>query len=310
MDSAGGRCVLEFSGSDTATPSPGEAVEIELDVGEGLNGVFSGQVDEVSQSAASMRVIATDDLTKLARLDVEVCYEEVSVDFIVRDLLDRAGAKPGTIEQGPTFPAFALHRGPRAYRYLQHLAELCGVELYSDGAGAVHFSAPRTGPPDHRFRYGKDVRAFSLTAAPSVYDGVVEWGEGAASRHGPERSHWLAKDLSSTNGTAAISPIGAVIPGKKGEHSLVASDGAIRSLEDAQALAEARAKAIASRPIRGYLEVLGAPAVQIGYLVAIEGLPSAQFGHLTVSRLSQSLRVRRLRHTLRQETGYITRFEF
>jgi len=305
MGGAGGRCVVELAGPSLSPPAPGDSVQVSFGSGASATTVFTGEVQEVTRTATALRVAAVDALARLARFDVEAAYEAKTAGDIVKDVLSRAGVDPGTVHDGPTFPAYVLHKGPRALRHLRRLAELCGADLYADAEGKVCFATPDEQGAEHTFRYGEHILQLSLEDAPPAFDSAVVWGEGAASAQGAGKEHWLVSDLSSVSGKAAIGQGGAVAAGQEGERPLHVVDGAIRSGEAAQEIARARAAAVASRAVRGFLRVLGEPAVAPGDLVTIEDLPAEQ-----PAPSRPPLRVRRVRHTLDAPGGFVTRMEF
>jgi len=307
MDGAGGRCMLEFVPSDAALPAPGDVTTVSLDGGDGSVTVFTGLVLE-SRAAPDVGIVTGGDtLAKLARLDVSGAYEQMSAGAIVRDLVDKVGGAPGTIEEGPRFPSYVLHRGPRALRHIQHLAEQSGFDLFTDGQGQVHFAKPRTGSADHRFVYRTQVLRAELRKPLPAIDGFEVWGEGAASSQGEAKAHWLVDDLSSIQGMAALDATGAVRAGTTGKASREVKDGAVRSGDDASTQAKARTAALAARPLHGFIEVLGAPSVKPGDLVEVGDIPE---GHPVEALLSgEVLRVRSVRHTLNARTGFTTRME-
>lgn len=307
MDGAGGRCTLELVTGDSAPPAPGDATTVSMDAGDGSVTVFTGVVLETRASAETALVVSTDALTQLARLDVSGAYESTSAGAIVSELVQQAGATAGTIEDGPTFPSYVLHRGPRALRHIQRLAEQCGFDVYTDGEGQVHFAAPKQGGPDHTFAYRKQVLRTELRQASPALSGVEVWGEGAASTQGSEKGHWLVADLASVSGKAALGDSGAVQAGSAGSQPREVRDGALRTGDDAAAQAKARMAALAARPVRGFIEVLGAPAVQPGDTVKLDDIPK---GHPVEALASgKVLRVRAVRHTLSARAGFVTRME-
>ncbi|HSP77089.1 MAG TPA: hypothetical protein VLQ93_01070, partial [Myxococcaceae bacterium] len=109
--------------------------------------------------------------------------------------------------------------------------------------------------------------------------------------------------LESVSGKAALGASGAVTPGQEGERPLQVVEGAVRSGEAARALAEARMAAVASRAVRGFLEVLGTPGVTPGDSVLLEDLPGE-------GTPLPALRVRHVRHRLDSHHGFITRVDF
>lgn len=302
MGGAGSRCAIELAATAADPPAAGDPVTVTLDGGQGAAQVFSGIVQEVQAGPTSLRVGAVDGLARLARLHVESAYEQVSAGFIVKELLGKAGLSPGDIDEGPTFPSYAVHRGPRALMHLHRLAELCGAEVFADGDGKIHFRAPQEGAPEHTFRYREHVLDLDLSAVPPAYEGVVLFGEGSASAQGADKAHVLPTDLASVKGEA----------GDAGKAILI-TDGAVRTGDDAAKLAQARLALLKSRPVRGSLTVLPAPQVKLGALLAITNLPQ---DHQAAPALAggKALRARTVRHTLSlrpgPQRGFTTRIGF
>jgi len=302
MDIAGGAAVIELGGTRTDTPAPGDPVKISLDGGDGAAVVFTGEVSAVAHTAAGLRVTASDGLARLARLTVAKAYDAQTCGAIVEDVLGLAGLARGEVDEGPTFPSFALHPGARALAQLRRLAEACGVDLFADGEGKVSFAGPRRGSASHRFAYGKRILELCLESSPPAFDGAAVFGEGTGA---PDAPHWLTTDLSGATGKAAIGHGGAVLRGREGARTLPVVDGAVRSTSVAEGLAVARMRAAAARAVRGFARVLGAPAVRPAERVALENLPTA-LGDLG----KDPLRVRRVRHRVSPERGFVTRMEF
>lgn len=308
MEGTGGHCTVELADAEYTPPEPGDPLKANLDAGDGEHQVFAGEVESVEATATSQRITASDGLVKLARLDVEAAYEDVTVDFIVKELLQQAGVEPGTLEKGPKLPSFILFRGPRALRYIQGLAALCGVDLFTDGEGKAHFAGPSTAGDLHSFQYGENVRELSIKEIQPVYDGVEFWGEGAASSQGADKYYWLPTELSGVNAKASLAGDGSVSSGTSGKCPIQLCSGALRSGEAVSDLAEARMKAVASRRIQGHIKVFGSPSVKPGDLVKIEGLP-AHHSAAEIFKDAQGLRIRRVRHVLDMQAGFITRMD-
>jgi hypothetical protein len=307
MDGTGGRCVMEFGGAGFTPVEAGAPVSITLDAGQGMLGVFTGTAYATETTAVSQVVRASDSLAKLARIQVEGAYADVSADFVVKDLLSQAGADAGTVARGPQLPAYVVHRNQRALRHLETLAALCGADLFTDGDGKVNLAEPKTGGSDHSFKFGETVLALELCRAPPGFDGVEVWGEGAASSKGSDKAHWLSTDLSGVSGKASVDTRGAA-SSAAGTRPLRVTDGAIRSGGVAQDTATAWARKLAARWLEGSIEVFGAPEVQPGDLIEITGLPA---DHGAAELLEgHTLRVRSVRHTLDRDRGLRTRLEF
>lgn len=307
MDGAGGHCSLTLA--TPASAAVGDALTVKLDGGSGAKTVFTGEASAVTNSTTLVRVTGSDGLSKLARVEFDGTWEKTSAGVIAKALLGAASVSPGTIANGPKFNSYVLHTGPRALRHLQTLAEACGFDVYTDGDGKAHFAPPKTGAADHTFHFGKDLLEFSVDRAITPNNGIVVWGEGAASKRGEDKAHWLVKDLGAVSGKASFDEAtGAVKPGSPGARPLTIQDGAVRTGGDAAEQAKARATWLASRLLRGSATVLGAPAVKPGDLVGIADLPQ---DHAAFKLLSgKTLRVRTVRHALDLAEGFVTRMVF
>ncbi|MCA9696846.1 MAG: hypothetical protein KC431_04910 [Myxococcales bacterium] len=311
---AGGRCEIKLGDPSWGDPALGDAVEVELDAGDGSSVIFTGEVDRVDRRAGlagGQWIRCADALAKLARVEVQGVYEEVSAGFIVKDLLDQAGtsANAGDIEEGPTLPSYVVHRGPRALRHVERIATMIGGELSGDGAGKIHLRRPQSGAAEHRLVWSEDLLAVELRRSEAPVDSFVVWGEGAAAAQGPERGHWLVTDLSGVKGEAGVAPgapgqSGTVTPGSSGERLRTVIDGAVRSAETAGDLASARASLVALRPLRGHALALGNPAIQPGSWIELADLPGGGPGSAPV------LRALRVIHSFDIERGLLTRVEF
>ena len=303
----GGRCMVELGDAGFAPAEAGAPVSVSLDAGEGAVDVFTGTAYAFETSAVAQIVRAADGLAKLARMQVEGAYADVSADVVVKDLLNKAGAAIGRVTSGPRLASYVVHRDPRALHHLEALAALCGADLSTDGDGKVNLALPKTGEPDHSFGFGETVLALELRHATAAFDGVEVWGEGAASSKGSDKAHWLSTDLSGVSGKASIGHTG-VPQSSAGTRVLRFTDGAIRSGGVAEDVAAAWAKALASRWLEGAIEVFGAPEVEPGDLIAIGGL--AREHGATKLLEGRTLRVSAVRHTLDRDHGLRTRLEF
>ncbi len=309
MDGAGGRCNVELAGAEFDAVAVGDAVEVALDSGDGAVTVFSGLVGSVEFTATTQRVEAQTRLAGLARAEVEQAYENVSLDFIVKDLLQQGGAAVGAVCKGPDVPSYAVHRQPRLLGQVWRLALACGADVYTSGDGKVRVATPDQAGAEHRLRFGQDIREIDLQAIELPCDSIELWGEGAASAKGSDKSHWLCTDLSGVCGKAAVDAAGTVSTGRLGKRPLRLRDGALRSGGATEDSARARLAWLAARRIGGRIDVNGAPAVVPGDAVRIDRLP-ARHGLSGLLAAAPALRVRGVRHWLDRESGLVTRLMF
>lgn len=309
MDGTGGRCTAELGDPEYTPPQAGDPFTVKLAGDNGETRVFTGEVEAVETTATSQRVMGSDGLVKLARLDLAQTYENVNVDFVVQDLMQRAGVEPGNIVKGPKLPSLVLFRGPRALNHLQKLAELCGVDLFTDGSGKAHFAGPDQAGETRTFQYGENVVALKLKKNQPINDGIEVWGEGAAGSKGAEKYYWLASDLMGVQGKAALATDGSVSSGKSGKQPAQYCSGALRSGDAADAAAQGRMKSVADRLVQGHIKVFGSPAVMPGDLITVERLPDHHSAKILFEG-GKSLRARHVRHLLDMQAGFITRMDF
>lgn len=309
MSGAGGCCELRFGDPETTLPMHGDAVNVELDTGAGKHRVFTGTVDCTTVDTTGLTVTAYDGLRQLAALEVDAVYQDSNVDFVIKDLIGRANLKTGRIAKGFKLATLNLKHHPNALSHLLQLADWCGADLFTDGEGKVHFATAAEHGAEYRFQFDENVRSVDLRAVPPLYDSVEVVGEGAASSQGSDKYYWLAKDLSGVSSKAAIDGKGKVSAGKSGKKPRRLVIGAVRSGEAAAKVAEAHMQALASRWLRGSVEVFGESKIIPGDTVKLQGLPK---GHALAALLQDShkLRVRAVSHRLSRNSGLTTRLEF
>jgi hypothetical protein len=306
MDSPG-RCIIELADPLHAPVESGAAVTVSLDAGTGSHTVFTGEAYASSVTATGQIVRAADGLAKLAAVHVEASYADVTSDFVLKDLIAKSGAETGTVAPGPSLGTYVVHRQPRALYYCGLLAALAGSDLWTDGNGKVQCTAPKSGGADHRFKLGENILSLDLREQAPASDGIEVWGEGAAGSNGADAAHWLTTDLAGVTGKAAVKE-GAAQPNQAGSHPIRLNAGALRAGDAAAKVANAWAEGVAARGVRGRVEVAGAPEVEPGDLVGLDGLPQ---DHAAAKMLTggKTLRVRSVRHALDRARGLRTTLE-
>jgi hypothetical protein len=267
--------------------------------------VFTGTVYASETTAVSQVVRAADDGAKLAAIEVEHAYQDVTAGFIIKDLIGKSGARAGTVSPGPGLAFYAVHAGVSALVHVRSLAALTGGDIYTDGGGKVHVAAPKEGGANSSLTFGETILALDIQNVPPAFDGFQVWGEGAASSRGKDKAHWLATDLAGVKGEASVA---ADSSGRrdKPRHRRIRV-GAIRAGAAAGDAARAMAGMLAARRIRGTIDAYGSPNLMPGALLGIDNLPPA---HAAAALLkNKPVRVRAVRHTLSRNLGLRTRIE-
>jgi hypothetical protein len=205
-----------------------------------LQAVFTGIVACVEAGATGQTVLAHGAFALLGQSEVEGAYESVSADFIVKDLIGKAGATAGTVAKGPDL---AAGRAPRPHRPRPPAPPGHAVRRRAvcRRGRQFHCAAPKTGSADI-FKFGETITHLAVQKSPA-FDSVEVWGEGAASAKGADKAHWLSTDLSGVSAKAAVTADGTVQAGKLGARPLRLRDGALRSGEAVEAVAKAWAAA-------------------------------------------------------------------
>jgi phage protein D len=250
--------------------------------------VFTGQVEEVRRSArGTVRVTATDGAAALSRLRVNQSFEQQTAGDIVRDLAGRARVDTDAVEDGASFPFYALDDRHSAYRHIAVLARKSGYLAYFTPEGKLSFAPFTAGQAVQTFAYGEDVLSLRATEVTPVVGAVTTVGEGAAGSQGQEAWSWLVKDPSSVSGAA-----------ETGEPERLVQDASLRSAEAAQGAAEGIADATEREKLVGELLVPGSPAVVVGSAVEISDAPQ--------DALNGLFAVRRVRHRFSKRGGFVT----
>lgn len=303
----GGFARIELGPPQGEAPALGAAITVDLDDGDGVRRVFTGEVDDIGSSATVWHLRGHDGLPRLARLDREQVWTDTTADLVLKDLLAAAGLAVGEVCSGPPLRVFAALRGPRGLRIAEGLLARMGAELFVDGEGKVIVARPRSGAVDHTLTWGVDLLDIQLARCPPALPGVEIWGEGASDGLGASKGHWLPRDTSGLVGRAAIDDTGAVVAGAEGQAGRRVVDGALGTARACRDVADGQATLLAARPLRGALVSLGRAAIKPGEGIKVAGLPAQ---HALAAVLAGApVRARRVIHRFTATTGFTTRVE-
>ncbi len=298
-----GHGTLHVASQGAALPKIGDEVTIKVDATQ----IFAGHVLGFETTENEIVVHAADGLAKLAKLEVQGVYENKTAGAITKEILQKAGLQPGTVEDGPKFSQYILRRGPRAMRHIEDLAARAGFSLFADPRGKIHFAAPKTESADHTLEFAVHVLTAQLRAEAPALDSVVVWGEGAGEK-GDDKEHWLTTKLSGLTGKAAIDDKLAVKANQEGKYPRTVHDGTVRTSADAKAQAKARMTVLASRLLHGFIETLGNAKVEPGQSIKIDKIPDKHPLHALAA--DKVLHVRRVQQAFSARRGFVTRMEF
>ncbi|HWI65764.1 MAG TPA: hypothetical protein VNT75_28390, partial [Symbiobacteriaceae bacterium] len=233
--------------------------------------------------------VATDAAKLLALRPVKA-YKQTTAGSVVQDLLSGAGAAPGPVEPGVSLPFYALDGSRSAFHHIHELALASGCDAYVGADNRLVFArwTGGTGTPVP-FLYGDTIMALETDRAETTPAGAQVAGEGAAGTKGAGKWHWLVKDQS-------------LVQGKAGSGARLLVAPSLRSAEAAQSLASSVTGLAARRAVSGTLRAVGSPSATLGKAIAVAGTPGGA--------LDGIYQIRRVRHWLSAETGFITEIDF
>ncbi|WP_020394494.1 hypothetical protein [Thiolinea disciformis] len=306
MDGLGGFCQFELSGANFKPLAIGESVKVELNTGQGMHTVFTGQVTDMEISAGTQKILALDAISRLASKQLAIVYEKVKLHFIIKDLISQADLECGEICQGAEVQSYLIHPHQPLLSHLTKLAECCGADLYCKGDGKIYVTTPTQRGTEHHFEFGRQIRALQVIEQRLPFDSIELWGEGAGGTQGAEKAHWLSADISSISSKVSLDQQGNVRSGSLGKQVRRVYDGALRTQEAVEQSALARMTWLASRRIGGKISVHGTASVMPADLVVLDKIPKDHSVTPLLKENNHPLRVRCVRHELSRQTGLVT----
>ena len=288
-----------------------DPVVIDLGHDDQRQTVFTGDVIAVKATLQGIWVRALGRMQRLSNLRSASFYENQSAGAIVRDLADQADLSPGTVDDGPTLPRFAVDRRVSVYRHLRALAERLCFELYTDRSGKLMFhglgkaggldagggllgslasaaaAALGIGGSAEGYEYGKNLLAATAHRHSASVESVEVGGESPMSSQGDTTSYWLSGAERQNHGDAG-----------SGSRSILIMDPAARTQDLADRFA---AGYLATHNRRNYFidaTVLGRSTVDLGASIQISGTRD--------DLISARGYVRAIRHRFGAEPGFTT----
>jgi phage protein D len=285
--------VLDSSAARGPAAAPGDAGTIKAGYEDSSTDlIFTGKVDAARVSLDGvLRVSASTGAGLLAGLRVDQSYEQSTAGDIVNDLAKRVAVDTDSIEEGATYPFYAVDARQNAWQHIATLARQNGFRAFFSTEGKLNFKPVAAGEPVASLAYGSDVLAVELWNARPAAGKVAVTGEGAAGSNGADAWNWLLKDPSAVRAES-----GGDDPAK------LVTDPALRSADSAQTAANALAGAIGSAALSGCVWTPGVAAVTFGSAIEITGAPQ--------SALNGVCLVERVRHRFNKREGFTSRIYF
>jgi hypothetical protein len=139
METPADQCVLTLGQVGGLRPAVDDDAAIELGYADdgALVQVFSGKVVAVEPGLTRTRVVAHGSGQALLRLYVDETYENRTAGEIVRALAGDVGVTVAAADDGIRFPAYVADGRRSAFEHMRVLADLSGLDLYTNAEGEL-----------------------------------------------------------------------------------------------------------------------------------------------------------------------------
>jgi phage protein D len=271
-------------------------------------GVFTGKVVDLRLSLVGVTVRALGTMGELLNLRTASTYESQTIGAIIRDLAGQAGLTPGTVDDGPLLPRYAVDSRISAWAHARDLADRLGFELYTDRDGKVMFHAPGDGQSGggllgtataaaaasllgvgggESYAFAKQLLAARADRLPAAWQAIDVGGESPASGQGEETAHWLTTDDSAYRGHAG-----------SGDPRRLVLDPAARTKDLADQFAAGRLAIAARHAYATSVRLMGRASVDLGDAVSVTDVSD--------DLLNGSGYIRAIRHRFDALGGFVT----
>jgi hypothetical protein len=268
-----------------------DSISIELTSGDSSDTVMKADVQSIQSSFGLTEIVGTTGMQKLAATRINQVYSNQSLNQIVSDLANQAGADTGTIDNGSTYSYFVVHESRSLLAHIRELAGLEGMDVYFDSSNQLNVTAFQKTSADHTFYFGIDILDLELLHVDAPTAHVMTYGESPASNQGSDTWPWIAKDLSPFRGEAG-----------DGARLLTFGDRALRTKNAAGNFATARLGAIKDHSALGELKLMGKPKVALGDAFEVKNAKQPELNGL--------FKVTSVRHVFSKTRGFVTQVGF
>ena len=287
---------------DRSGIKPGDQVSVSIGHDDQNETVFTGTVAAVRPAITGTEILAAGMMDALLNLRFSATFENQTAGNIVNQILNQAGVTPGTIDDGPMLPAYAIDGSRSAYSHIRSLADRLGYELYTDSNGQIMFRAlgdaagldagvafpvSLPGGAAERYSFAQHLIAARSVEQRAPWATVEVGGESPMSGEGDTTVHWLTTDDSSYRGAAGT-----------GDPTIVIIDHAARTKDLADRFAAGYLATWARTTQELTITILGRPQVDLGDDISAADLPDTS--------MNGSGYVRSIRHTFSPEKGFVT----
>lgn len=275
---------------DGTTVSAGEDLTIELGHEGNVTQVFTGILADIEPKISTTVFVGSSGADSMIKTRINQTYQNQSAGQIVSDLAGQAGVDTDVIENGINFPFYVVDDRKHLLQHAVELAAKSGLDLYFTPENKLVMKQFQKSSADHTFTYGEDIIDLQILNTMPLTGQVMVAGESPVSAQGNDAWHWFAKDSGSFQGSAGQG------------NTLLIQDPGIRTKDAADTYAAGKLDLMMRAATQGRIVILGNPDVKLGDAVEIEGVPTGSLNGL--------FQVRRVKHRLSKDRGFITTVDF
>jgi len=282
-------CTLVLAPASGLEVSPGDAVTVELGVGEGLSRVFAGKVDSTDLTSEGLKVYAFSAYSALMSARYNMYFEKTSAGDIASALCREAGLEVSTVIPGILLDYYAVGSNKSAGTHVMELSRLCGCEAFVNENDQLVFS-PSVSIAVHPVQFGANLIDFQLNDTRKAPGNILVFGESPASfGQGPGAATWLTKRDVQGNSPALSDDAAPAIQ---------VFEPALRSIgQAAQAAINLRTALKSGKTAR--ITVLGQPELKVGDTALLSRIPDAG--------MDGAFRIKRVTHLLNSKRGFVSK---
>ena len=271
---------------NTAKFKRGDDVSVSLGYEDNLKEIFKGNVDIIEPDIQTVRISGLNDMSKLLNKRVNQLYEKQSAGKIVEDIASKCNVSKEQIEDGITFPMYAVDNTKTVYEHILKLAEMCGFDFYLTVENKLIFKNYEK-ETTHAYNYGKNIINHKIIQQTPQCASVDVYGESPSSFKGSDTSHWLTKKK---------------VFGKEGTgDGMFVQDLSIRDSDSAQKIAKAKLSKI-QKTLTGVVKVLGNADIKLCDTIKIEDMPA--------KNMNGEFQIKGIHHKLSKNSGFVTEIKY
>lgn len=269
------------------TGEPDDEVSLKMGWSGSTETVFTGTVTSVEHGISVRVITAHGSQMALMTQRTTTTFVDQNAGDVFNALGSEAGASIGNVENGIALPRYFVTESGSLYDHAMTLAQLSGVDLFTDSDGALCFATPDASLKHSALAYGRDIIRVNITRKVPLVNGVRVFPESPSSNEGNESAGWLVKQTDPIKGEAGEAPFESL------------SVAVCATKEAAETAAAGRLNQIKRQSVRGHVLILGNPALTPGDRIEIEDVPE--------DNANGTFRIAAIDHTFNTVNGFITR---